>query len=280
MQDSQQLAPKILVPTDFNPESERAFFHALAFAVAAHAHLTLLHTGPESRDSVPWERFPGVRETLAAWGRLPADAPRSAVADVLQIGVAKKAMRDDSPRLGITDFLRRRPTDLLVMATEGRAGLARLFHPSVADTVSYLTRTHTLMLPYRGTNLVDQDSGRSSLARVICALDPGHDQRPALAFLKQWLPALGGESPIEIRVLEGNDAAGSLPQGIPGQHWHGSRVPDDTIETLTTACREFGAQLVIVNTRSRLSTLARLRGSRNDRLMQALRIPLLAIPHL
>ena len=68
MQETRQITPRITVTTDFSLESERAFFHALAFAVTKQARLTLLHTGSESRNSVPWERFPGVRETLAGWG--------------------------------------------------------------------------------------------------------------------------------------------------------------------------------------------------------------------
>ena len=55
--------------------------------------------------------------------------PASAVSEILNIGVAKMAMRDDDPRQGITDYLRKHPTDLLVMATEGRTGLARLLQP-------------------------------------------------------------------------------------------------------------------------------------------------------
>ena len=118
MQETQQITPRILVTTDFSPESELAFYHALAFAVARKARLTLLHTGPESRDTVPWGAFPGVRETLAAWGLLAEDAPRSAVSDSLHVGVAKMAIRDDDPRQGITDYLRKHPTDLLIMARE------------------------------------------------------------------------------------------------------------------------------------------------------------------
>jgi nucleotide-binding universal stress UspA family protein len=190
VQESPHIAPKVLVATDFSPQSEWAFYHALSIAVRRQARLTLLHTGPEGRRDVAWERFPGVRQTLERWGLLAPGAHRTAVAAELGVEVSKMAIRDDSPRFGITDYLRRHPTDLLIMATEGRAGLRRLINPSVADSVSYLTRSHTLMLPRDGAGLLDPATGRSSLRRILCALDPAHDPRIDLAYLKQWLPAL------------------------------------------------------------------------------------------
>ena len=93
------------------------------------------------------------------------------------------AMRDHDPRQGITDYLRKHPTDLLVMATEGRTGLARLLNPSVAETVSHQTKSHTLMLPKGGRGFVDPQTGKTSLKRVLCALDPkqGPAHRPRLS---------------------------------------------------------------------------------------------------
>ncbi len=102
MKGSQRIVPRILVPTDFSTASERAFFCALALAVARQARLTMLHTGREGRDAIPWNQFPGIRETLTQWQRLPADAPRTAV----------------------------------------------------AETVCHVTRTHSLMLPKRGPDLM------------------------------------------------------------------------------------------------------------------------------
>lgn len=280
---SQQITPRIIVTTDFSLESERAFYHALAIAVARQARLTVLHTGSESRDAVPWQKFPGVRETLAGWGLLPADAPRATVAEMLNVVVAKMSVRDDDPRQGITDYLRKHPTDLLVMATEGRTGLARMLNPSVADTVSYLTNSHTLMLPRHGRNFVDASTGRAQLKRVLCALDNDHDPRPAVAYLRQWLPAFGGDADMQILWLQTGqpDAVQDilLPQS-PGQTWRQERRAGEPTKTIIDSAREFAADLVVLNTRSPLSPMARMRGNRNDRILRELNIPLLSVPIL
>lgn len=280
MQDSPQIVPKVLVTTDFSAQSEWAFYHALAIAVRRRARLTLLHTGPEGRREVAWERFPGVRQTLSQWGLLAPDAPRTAVAGELGVEVSKMAIRDDSPRFGITDYLRRHPTDLLVMATEGRAGLRRLLHPSVADSVSYLTRSHTLMLPREGAGLVDPASGRSRLRRVLCALDPERDPRVDLAYLRQWLPALVDPAGHVVACLEAPGAA--LPSGqlATESGWQVLPCAAQTTEAIIGAAREFAAELVVVHGRSPLSTWARVRGNRNDHLMRELRVPLLSMPTL
>jgi len=283
LSDSPQITPRILVTTDFSIESERAFYHALAFAVKNRARLTLLHTGPETRESVPWGRFPGVRETLAAWGLLPGDAPRAAVAETLGLGVTKMAMRDDDPRLGITDYLRRRPTDLLVMATEGRRGLARLLNPSVADTVTQLTRSHTLMLPKHAQGFIDPASGQSSLRRVLCALDPHKDPRPAMAYLKTWLPVMAGDGGVEVVMLltdEWADAAPPLMPQAQGQHWRQETRGGDPLEALVSAAADLEAGLVAISARGPVGLGARLRGTRTDKILLQLGLPLLSIPAL
>lgn len=282
MQDDRQITPRILVTTDFSVESERAFYHALTFAVKNRARLTLLHTGSESRDAVPWERFPGVRETLAAWGLLPQDAPRTAVADTLDVGVAKMAMRDGDPRLGITDYLRKHPTDLVVMATEGRTGLARLFNSSVADSVSYLTKSHTLMLPKRARGFVDPKTGESTLRRVLCALDPDRDPRPALAYLKQWLPIFSCGKPVDVVVLwtRNSDVPELLLPSTPGLSWRQQKHGGEPVAAIVATARELKADMVVVNTRGPLGLVARMRGSRTDQILRQLGLPLLSIPSL
>ena len=54
--------------------------------------LTVLHTGSESRDADAMAQVSGVR-TLAGWGLLPVDAPRSAAfAEMLNVVVAKMSI--------------------------------------------------------------------------------------------------------------------------------------------------------------------------------------------
>ena len=67
----------ILHPSDFSAASEVAFAHALKAALIAKSQLTVMHVSPSM--TAEWTDFPGVRETLARWGLIPQDSPRSAV---------------------------------------------------------------------------------------------------------------------------------------------------------------------------------------------------------
>jgi hypothetical protein len=67
----------ILHASDFSAASEVAFAHALKAALIAKSQLTIMHVFPNM--TTEWTDFPGVRETLARWGLLPPDSPRSAV---------------------------------------------------------------------------------------------------------------------------------------------------------------------------------------------------------
>lgn len=273
MKETQRIAPRILVPTDFSTASERAFFCALALTVARQARLTMLHTGRENRDAIPWEQFPGIRDTLTQWQRLPAGAPRTAVAETLNVGVAKMGMRESDPRRGIAEYLRRHPADLLVMATAGRRGLARrLLGPSVAETVCHVTRTHSLMLPKRGPDLIDPATGRGSLKRILYVVAPQRDPRADLVFIGRWLPPLS-DGGLRVALLQPEDADDSatygLPQ-IPGLQWGWERSEGEGSAAIIAAAKATGAELVVLPTR--------LRSRDTEEILHALRLPLLVIP--
>ena len=112
----------ILHPSDLSEASERAFAHALAIALVRQAQLSILHVGPVENS---WGSMPAVRGTLERWGLLDPDSPRYAVFQKLGIRVDKLAVRSRSPVATILEQLEERPTDLIVLATEGREGMPR-----------------------------------------------------------------------------------------------------------------------------------------------------------
>lgn len=282
MPESQQLTPRILLTTDFSPESEHAFHHALVFTLNRKARLTLLHTGPESREQVPWGKFPSVRKTLSHWGMLADDAPRTDVGDKLGIGVNKMALHDDDPGNGITDYLRSNPTDLLVIAADGRTGMRRMLNSSIAETIAARTRSHTLIIPKRGSGFIAANSGASSLRSVLCALDFSVDARSAFTYLGQWLPAMGGGD-IDIHVLQvcapGEQQDILLPK-VDRLHWHRLNSNQPFVETVIGAARDTEADMVITTTGKPPGLLKRYKGSNIDRIMDALKVPVLSMPML
>ena len=136
------------------------------------------------------------------------------------------------------------------------------------------------MLPHRGRGLVDPETGKRELRRVLCVLDPARDPRPALAYLKQWLPAIG-DAEIDVHVLQvcqPEDAMEILLPPMPGLAWTQEARPGERVSAIVSTAREMGAQLVVMTTRGPLGLLARMRGSDASRVLQELRVPLLSIP--
>lgn len=277
MSDVRQIPPRILITTDFSDASRGAFFHALAITVARKARLTLLHTGPQRHRDIPWQRFPGVRDTLARWGILAPETSRNDVFEKLNINVTKVAMRDEDTCRSIVDYLRLYPTDLLVMASEGRRGLARLFKPSIARRVAERTRSHTLFMPKKTRGLVDDKTGRLRTRRVLWAPHPGQDPAPTLRYLDEWLPALANGQ-LEVIVLQGKrdePVEMSLPE-VTDQRWEIRPAKDTSIKSILKACSKTKPDLLV------LSPPAHQRwGSRDENIetiLQELHIPVLWLP--
>ena len=138
------------------------------------------------------------------------------------------------------------------------------------------------MLPKGGRGFVDPQTGKASLKRVLCALDPHRDPRTALAYLKRWLPTFGGTG-MEILVLQTCNPDESTELILPQTadiNWHQEARPGDPVATIVAAAREMEAEMVVVTTRGRLGLIKRMRGSLTDVILRDLRLPLLSVPAL
>lgn len=282
MQSVSRITPRILSATDFSEESERAFYHALALAVAQQARLTLLHIGPESRKEVPWGNYPGVRNTLVSWGMLEGDAPREDVSERIGLNVKKMAMRDEDPYNGMVDYLRMHPTDLLVMATAGRRGLARLSRASVAEGVAFTTHSHALLLPNGANGLIDGSTGKRTLHKALFVCDHEPDPRSALPWLAEWLPVLG-DGDIEVHLLyvgEERDAPEIALPEHPQLEWKRVARKGRSADIVLEYADEFDPQLLIMMNQRRRTMLRRLRGSVSSQVLRRAHRPTLLMPEL
>jgi universal stress protein A len=129
---------RILVPTDFSPASEMALDSALAIAERFGASLHLLHVvddplveGAGWGSEVYVASVPALRETLVneAASKLAvllarAEQQRIAARSEVRIGRAAETIRD---------VARQQASDLIVMGTHGRTGVAHLVMGSVAE---------------------------------------------------------------------------------------------------------------------------------------------------
>ena len=136
----------IFHPSDFSAASEIAIAHALKLALAARATLRILHVSANVVD-VEWADFPGIRRTLERWGVIPPGSSRSAVA---KLGLRPKKILapGEDPVDAILPYLRRRPADLIVLATHQRDWLGRWSHKAVAEPVARRSGAMTLFVPH------------------------------------------------------------------------------------------------------------------------------------
>ena len=127
---------RILAPTDFSPAAAEACSLAARLANRLEARLVIFHAVPlvdlareietrkgRTRESV----LSNARQGLQAWleEAVPAEWRRFLAIEV-QVAVGEPAQEIAAAAAG---------TDLIVMATRGRTGLAHLLHGSVAGSV-------------------------------------------------------------------------------------------------------------------------------------------------
>jgi nucleotide-binding universal stress UspA family protein len=266
----------VVLPTDFSPASERAFAHALAIAVLRQTSLTLLHVGDHD-----FSKFPSVRKTLERWGLLQPGSAQEDVFANLRVQVTKLAIESKMPVHSLLGWLDRNPTDLLVVATEGREGIARWSHGSVAEAMARNSKTMTLFVPNEADrDIVSLADGNLSLDNVLVPVDHSPDPRAAIEFARN-VAEIAGEGRVTITLLHVG-APNSAPRivtedGDVCKFVRGDRE-GDPVEQILAAAADVKADLVVMPTAGHAGVLDALRGSTTERVLRRVRCPLLAVP--
>jgi nucleotide-binding universal stress UspA family protein len=270
------LVQSVVHPTDFSPASERAFAYALAIAVLRRTRLTLLHVGDHD-----FYKFPAVRKTLERWGLLESGSAREDVFTDLGVRVTKLALESRMPVHSLLGWLESHPTDLLVVATEGRDGLGRWMHGSVAEAMARTSHTMTLFVPSDADrDIVSLADGNLSLDNVLVPIDHSPDPRAAIEFARR-AAEIAGDERVTITLLHVGPP-GSAPQVATGDgaEWKFVRMDreGDPVEQIVAAAAETKADLVVMPTAGHAGVLDALRGSTTERVLRRLRCALLAVP--
>ncbi len=270
----------VLHPTDLTTAGLPAFAHALRLAASGRSKLYVLHTDPDRDDDTDWGAYPAVRRTLTSWGLLEEGSPPAAVFEQLGVQVAKIRMPERDAVRGILRFLDGHPSDIIVLATEGRDGLPRWLHGSVAEPVARAAEALTLFMPHGARGFVAPDTGAVSLRRVLVPVD--RQPRPTYALRAAWAIArvLGAEDAI-LQLLHVGTATDPTAIEVEPGTWrtveHSVRS-GDVIEQILAVASEGPADMIAMATAGHQGFMDALRGSTTERVLRHAPCPVLAVP--
>jgi nucleotide-binding universal stress UspA family protein len=154
-------SPRILVPVDFSPHSDRAVIYAESLAAQLNASIELLHVLEDPFLGEAWSPELGIPDVTEILATLLADAEgRLAMArtGVRAQGIpAGSVVRRGSPAQTILEHAKACRFDLIVMGTHGRTGLSHALLGSVAERVVRQAPCPVLTLTWASTS-AHQDS--------------------------------------------------------------------------------------------------------------------------
>jgi len=266
------LLRSVVHPTDFSPAGLDAFAHALRLAVAAKSHFYILHIERET-EQADWVQFPRVRETLAAWGMIAPDAPRSAVASELGLRVEKAIIGSNDPVRGVEAFIEQHRCDLLVLMIHARSAPQRWLQGSAAEASARQADAPTLFLREDQRGFVDRETGAISVQTILMPIDgsvPYQDacrwvvafERLAASITRIHPLHVGTSTPASASEFEGTIDVREGP----------------VIETIISVAEEIGADIIAMPTAGRHGLFDALRGSVTERVLREAPCPVLAVP--
>jgi nucleotide-binding universal stress UspA family protein len=268
----------ILHPTDFSPASEAAFAHALAICLFRKGELTILHAGDEYMDGDEWQQFPHVRKTLERWKLLAPGSSRAAVFHELGIRVNKISAKGD-PLTATLEYLNDYPTDLMVLATEGREGLPRFMRRSTAEKLSRHANIKTLFVPQDARGFV-QLSGDLTMRKVLVPVAAAPDPRPALTYAARATDLAGGE-PVELIALHvgGQDPELALPKPYnPRGSWRRAHVEGEPEDEILRFAEAEAVDLIFMATQGVDTFREVVSGRTTERVMRRAPCPVCVVP--
>jgi len=269
---------RIFHPTDFSAEDSAAFAHAVKLTCLVQGELTMMHVDP-TIERKAFEEFPRIRPLLVRWGVLQEGCSKD---DVAKLGVQIKRVRAvaDNATGALLQQLTAHPTELLVLSTHQREGLARLTHHAVAEPLARGTHSRTLFVPDGVAGFVSAETGRTNLTRVLIPIAHKPHPQPAIDLAADLASALGSETVLFELVHLGKEA--DPPQFTqperPGWSWNTLVAKGDPVEWILAAGAEFDVDLIVMTTEGHTSLFDLLRGSTTERVVRGARCPLLAIP--
>lgn len=276
---------RILCPIDFDEHSGRAVARAQDLATRHGAELRLVHVLPRA-ESLLMPQPAVADETERAVGRhLDALAKLIRAAGVR----CEVAVLHGDPALHILQAARDGEADLIVMATHGRKGVARVVLGSVTEAVLHATPCPLLTIPPRAPG------GGGEFSRVVCAVDFAPSSRATFAHARAMVHDSYGELTV-LHVIDPAFASGApdaaresaralacLHGRVPAEEASWCVVRDavrfgDTATEVLKAAADEDAHLIVIGAHSRRPAVAAMVGSCADRIVRESPCAVLAVP--
>ena len=267
----------VIHPTDFSRGSDIAFAHALKIALGAQGQLEILHV-ERDQSRADWDSYPAVRDTLANWKLLPADAKKFEVAK-LGVNISKSDCKGVDTAVGVLDHIDRRAADLVVMATHRREGLDRWLHGSLAETVSSRTDAASLFVPYGIDGFVSLETGEVSLKRILIPVDAKPNPQTVVDAVADLVAAVCYEA-LEITLLHIGDPAGMPSPTLPNSdncRWIWETRVGNVVDCICDYATESNADLIAMASNGHDGFLDAIRGSTTERVMHRCNCPMLSV---
>ena len=190
-----------------------------------------------------------------------------------------RAVADDATG-AILQHLTAHPTELLVLSTHQREGLARLTHHAVAEPVARGPTPERSLFQPASRDLSQRRRAAQNLTRVLIPLAHKPHPQPAIDLAADLASTLGSEKVLFELVHLGKEADPpkfTKPER-PGWSWNTLVAKGDPVEWILAAGADFDVDLIVMMTEGHTSLFDLLRGSTTERVVRGARCPLLAIP--
>ncbi len=266
--------------TDFSIASDKAFIHALAIALFRKAKLTILHVGDKNLSGNEWKKFPAVSEILERWQLLEEGSSRSTVFEKLGVEVQRVELVHDNVTEAALGYLGRNPTDLLVMATEGRKGLPSWIKPSIAEEMSRKTKVKTLFVPPMSPGIVTKEEGNIQLKSILVPIDTKPNPHAAIEYASRAARMMATEH-VDIYLLNVNKANAMPQMDLPensAHTWKTINRQGNVVDEIIKAAKDESANLIIMPTAGHDGILDVLRGSTTEQVLRQAPCPVLSVP--
>jgi len=187
---------------------------------------------------------------------------------------------DGDPVHAAVEFVHEHPTELVVLATEQRRGLARWTHRATAEPVARESGAMTLFLPAQADGFVSRALGRVRLERILVPVDHAPAPRAAVDAAEALARGLGCEGTAG-RLLHVGDAASMPEVDLPARatcEWERIARSGSPVDEIIAAADTWAADLIVMATAGHSDVLDALRGSTTERVLRRARCPVLAVP--